>query len=224
MKYIFIILLSLVVNSHSIAGPWPRAKGSFYAQFVTYLIPPTPLVTINGAFRYMNRPILDATFQAYGEYGITNRFTLIASLPVKWVQAGNIIEKQIFEAAGDPPSTILSGGSLVGLGNAELEAKYAFINKKTVLSGRLKVQAPTGLYQQSTDLRTAYPGWGYILLFLLVEHGIDFTVLQMQVLYLEQNIVTILQVMQSLDGELKREHILYSLLIVLFQPIIFLVI
>lgn len=165
---LLIILLSLSFVELQAGGPWTKKKGEGYVQFAAYAIPPINRLSIN-AYRtkFLNRSIFDATGEFYAEYGLTKRLTLSASLPIKFVSAGQNIAQvdssQLTAGAFGPPSKVLDAGTLVDLGNIRLAGKYNILSKKIYLSAHALISAPTAIqaYNANTALRTAYPCWGF---------------------------------------------------------------
>lgn len=169
MRYLILLLGLLMTNTTIQAGgPWTKKKGEGYAQFAIYAIPSINRLSIN-AYRtkFLNRAIFDATGEFYVEYGLTKRFTLSGSLPLKIVSAGQDIQQvdstQIENGALGTPGVILDAGTLVDLGNVRLAGKYNFLSKKVYMSACLTISAPTAIqpYNSNTALRTAYPCWGF---------------------------------------------------------------
>lgn len=168
MKYTIVILaLCVGLGELQAGGPWTKKKGEGYIQFAAYTIPPINRLSIN-AYRtkFLNRSIFDATAEFYAEYGLTNRFTLYASLPLKVVGSGEqvaaVSPQQLRNRAFGPPGEVLDAGTLVDLGNARFGGKYNFLSKRIHLSAHALVSAPTAIqaYNPATALRTAYPCWG----------------------------------------------------------------
>jgi hypothetical protein len=148
-------------------GPWTKKKGEGYVQFAAYAIPPINRLSIN-AYRtkFLNRSIFDATAELYAEYGLTNRFTLSASLPLKFVSSGPIqmVDSTLLSAGSfGAPGEVLDAGTLVDLGNIRLAGKYNLLRKKIHLSAHALISAPTAVqaYNPNTALRTAYSCWGF---------------------------------------------------------------
>jgi hypothetical protein len=168
MKYSLLILLMLISFAELQAGgPWTKKKGEGYVQFAAYAIPPINRLSIRSyRTKFLNRSVFDATGEFYAEYGLTKRFTLSASLPIKFVSSGNIQSVDSSELTGGafgPPSRVLDAGTLIDLGNIRLAGKYNFLSKKVHLTAHALISAPTAIqaYNPNTALRTAYPCWGF---------------------------------------------------------------
>lgn len=169
MKYsLLLLLLAVSVAELQAGGPWTKKKGEGYVQFAAYAIPPINRLSIN-AYRtkFLNRSIFDATGEFYAEYGLTNKFTMSASLPIKFVSSGQNVQpvdsSQLDGRSISAPSTILDAGTLVDLGNIRLAGKYNFFSKTIHLAAHALISAPTAIqaYNPNTALRTAYPCWGF---------------------------------------------------------------
>lgn len=169
MKYIALsLLLCCFLCELQAGGPWPKKKGEGYAQLAFFAIPSINRLSIN-AYRtkFLNRAIFDMTADLYAEYGVTNRLTLSAGLPIKFVSASQEVYTVDSTMLGDrnfgTPGTLLDAGFLADLSNFRLAAKYNFLAKKVYMSGHFMVSAPTAIqaYNPNTALRSAYPCWGF---------------------------------------------------------------
>jgi hypothetical protein len=152
-----LLILFLIISSNSFSqSPWVRDKGAGYAQIGYSSISNYSTIydksATNGTTR-LERFISDRTVSAYGEFGLTPKWTIISSIPVKFLESGD------FTSSIAPSEPINSEGDLIGLGNVELGAKYGFYNKKFVASAQLKVSANTTTYDVNTGLRTGVPAW-----------------------------------------------------------------
>lgn len=141
-------------------GPWTKAKGSGYAQIgVSYLQYAELFGNITPRIP-LRRQVTDMTLQGYLEYGITDKLTFIGILPFKYVKTGDeVLESDYFYDDRRFSDTLLPAGSLFGIGNARIGARYNFIKKKYLLSGELNVENGSVAYQCSSALRTGYSAW-----------------------------------------------------------------
>lgn len=162
------LILLMCVSELYAGGPWAKKKGAGYVQLGLYVIPPTQsLFNNNLDTRLLNRVVFDGTAQIYGEYGLIEKLTLSTSLPIKLVMAGEQATGTDSLATQAPTNT-LNSGTLLGLGNYELGAKYNFFNKSGFLiTATMNFSAPTGAplnspKVKSTGLRTAHPTWGFM--------------------------------------------------------------
>ncbi|CAA6819072.1 MAG: Unknown protein, partial [uncultured Aureispira sp.] len=165
---LLLLLLFISFSELQAGGPWTKEKGGGYVQFSAYTIPPINRLSIRSyRTKFLNRSILDATGEFYAEYGLAKRLTLTASLPIKWVAAGQQVQvvdsSQLTSRSFGAPGKVLDAGTLVDLGNIRLAGKYNFLSKKIHLTAHALIAAPTALqaYNPNTALRTAYPCWGF---------------------------------------------------------------
>ena len=151
---LFFLFISISLFSQ---GPWTKEKGTFYTQVSFTTIPNydtlfgNPEYTIDGK-------ISDNTIQFYGEYGITDKITLLVNLPYKSISYDqNII---CINAPCDPIENRESS-----FGNIELGIKHNFYKEDWVLSGQFSIEANTGSFDIS-GIRTGYDAWSFTPLFL----------------------------------------------------------
>jgi len=163
---LIIVLISFV--EAKAGGPWTKKKGEAYGQFAMYAILPSNRLSLNNyRVKHQHRAIFDFTSELYVEYGLLDKLTLSASLPLKIVSSGTEVFPVDSSLMSDPsivfPNKLLDAGLLVDLGNISFGAKYNFLKKKVLLTGHFVVYAPTAIqkYNPNTGLRTAYPCWGF---------------------------------------------------------------
>lgn len=161
----FLFLTSL--PTAKAGGPWTKKKGEGYFQASFNFIPAINQLSINPyRVKYLNRKVFDGTAGLYAEYGISDKLTLSASLPLKIVEIGRQIEQvdtlADVRAGFGPPGEILDAGTLVDLGNTYVGVAYSLLNKKWRMAAHLLLMVPTAIqpYNPRTALRTAYPCWG----------------------------------------------------------------
>ena len=147
MKQLITLLLLLTSISLIAQSPWTKEKSEAYLQ-LSY-------TTISGYSELFGDPELttereinDNTLQLYTEYGLSDKTTLIASVPLKMVSSNGLV------TATTTPFTTES--TKTALGNIELGIKHNFINKKWLLSGQLNVELNTGSFDEASGLRTGY--------------------------------------------------------------------
>ena len=169
MKYRILFLIMLLGWTEAQAGgPWTKKKGEGYAQFAFYLIPPINRLSISPyRTQFLNRAVFDATAELYAEYGVLDKLTLSATLPLKIVSTGNKViptdSAMLVGGSLGPSSEVLDAGLLVDLGNITFGGKYNFFSKKISLAAHFLLSAPTAIqaYNPRTALRSAYPCWGF---------------------------------------------------------------
>lgn len=153
---LFIILISLSAFSQS---PWTQEKGKFYTQLSFTTI--SGYNTLFGNPDYnTEREITDNTLQFFGEYGLSDKTSLLLSIPFKMLETGDLTPSVI---AGLPQTSSAKERSL---GNIELGIKHNFYKKNWVLSGQFSVEANTGSYDAGSGIRTGYDAWSFSPLFL----------------------------------------------------------
>lgn len=149
MKSIVIFLHLLITFSCFSQGPWTQEKGKFYTQVSFTTIPSYDTLFGNPDYN-INGQISDNTIQLYGEYGISNKTTLIVNLPYKLI---TLNENNIKNTVNK-------------LGNIEFGLKHNFYNKDWLLSGLFTIEANTSSYNEISRIRTGYDAWSFTSLFL----------------------------------------------------------
>lgn len=139
-------ILTLVFTSFSLfaQSPWTKKKNEGYVQ-LSY----TTISNYDKLFGdpeiNLPRKISDNTIQLYGEYGLSDKTTLLVSLPFKMLSGIN---------------------NKNAIGNLQLGVKHNFYNKKWLLSGQLNVEANTSDYDATSGLRSGYDAWTITPMFL----------------------------------------------------------
>ncbi|WP_166386090.1 MULTISPECIES: hypothetical protein [unclassified Polaribacter] len=159
MKKITKLLFLLVSISAFSQGPWTQEKGKFYTQVSFSTIPSynelfgDPDYTINGE-------LTDNTLQLYGEYGISNKTTLLVNVPYKIIKHKELVNPCLIGPC--PEHT----NNKTALGNIEIGVKHNFYKKDWLLSGQFSVESNTGSYDENSGLRTGYDAFTFTPLFL----------------------------------------------------------
>lgn len=146
LAFLPFILASLFLSAQS---PWTRSKAGFYAQAAWHFIPAyeslySPVLTNQP----LDRELSEGTFQLYGEYGITRKTTVIASVPIRFLKAGDFLENFA------TPET--AQGTLTGLGNVSLGLRQAILTGKVRLTASLRIDIPVDNYDDATGLSAGY--------------------------------------------------------------------
>lgn len=158
ITFLFVFFLSINIFSQS---PWTKEKGKAYTQ-VSFTTIPT-YSTIFGDPDYKSqREISDNTLQIYAEYGLTDKTTILASIPYKMISSGDFTQDMSLVL----PVSLTEKVSEAALGNIELGVKHNFYKKNWVLSGQLSVEVNTSKYYTNSGLRTGYDAWSFTPLFL----------------------------------------------------------
>jgi len=124
MRFLFTLLLSCVSTGIFAGGPWllPKKSGFFQLQTTLPAGGYTTLFQSDGSTVALNRSVVDVNFQAYLEYGITNRLDVIGVLPYKFISTGDTL-------SSGANSELLDKGSLNGFSNPRLGFKYGVFDK-----------------------------------------------------------------------------------------------
>ena len=147
LAYLLLITISFNVYSQS---PWTQKKGESYLQLSFTTIPSYSTLFGNPEYN-TERKINDNTLQLYAEYGISDKTTLIANLPLKMVASNEVTSPTI--------TPFTTEDSQTALGNIQLGIKQNFYNNKWLISGQLLLEANTGTYEEASGLRTGYDAW-----------------------------------------------------------------
>jgi len=132
-------------------GPWLLPKKSGFFQLQSTL----PLGSYNRLFLEhdkslsLNRNALDFNFQAYLEYGISNKINLITVIPYKYIATGNA-QHQLTN------SILLPKGKLSGLSNYKLAFKFRISDKKIKAAISIQTSFNTAKKDLEKGLITGY--------------------------------------------------------------------
>ncbi len=163
MKNSITFLMLVFCTSIFAQSPWTKKKGEVYTQLSYTAI--ANYTSLFGNPDYdTEREVTDNTVQLYGEYGITDKTTLLVNLPIKLLKTGSLTtESNSFITTEESKST---------LGNIELGVKHNFYNKKWLVSGQVNIEANTGSYEEDSGIRSGYDAWTVTPL-LSVGRGFD---------------------------------------------------
>lgn len=155
---LFVVLGDYVAN----AGGWVQLKGAGYFQL-------SQRVTRAGywfnedAERQSIRTISNYTTSFYGEYGISNKVTVLGYAPL-FVR--NTLNASIGQNTG---ALVEPGDDFNGIGDIDVGIKYGIITgKPTVLSASLTLGLPTG---NNTHASALFSGDGEFNQLLMLEFG-----------------------------------------------------
>jgi hypothetical protein len=159
MKNILKIVVLLMSISTFSQGPWTKEKGKFYTQLSFTTIP--SYNTLFGDPEYkLQRNVTDNTLQFYGEYGLSDKTTLLVNIPLKFINTEG------FNTNANNVFTQIEETSKTSLGNIEIGLKHNFYKKDWLLSGQLSLEANTSSFDQSSGIRTGYDAFTFTPLFL----------------------------------------------------------
>lgn len=154
-----IVTLTLVLFTFTLTamagGPWPKKKGSGYAQLGFTYIGYNKFFNDKGKVTDLRRPVTDFTSQVYLEYGLSDKLTLSTNLPFKYVSSADKISSADTSYFRDT----VPSGKLFGLNSVMLGLKYNIINKKVIFSAGLNAEANVAKYDSITTLRTGPSCW-----------------------------------------------------------------
>lgn len=162
----FGISLLILCSVHSFGqSPWLVSPKDYYVQFSYTLIPSyNQLHFIDQSVYETSRSVVDQTLQLYGEYGISDKFALTASIPVKLLSTGEINPNYIHDAEDIPDAAIVNE-----LGNVQLSLKYKLLNTKWVSALQLTAELPA--YAKKAEETGLYPGYDAFSLAPLASFG-----------------------------------------------------
>lgn len=150
--YVFAVLF-LVINIGFSQSAWVKSKGEWYTQLAYNDISNYDRIfNKNGDDLYTAREVSDRTIQWYNEYGLTNKLTLVASIPYKVMSTGDVVAQSTFPVS-------IEKGNLAALGNIAIAARYLLLNKKVNLTTQFQIGLPTGQYDSATGLRSGIDAW-----------------------------------------------------------------
>jgi len=135
-------------------SPWTKKKGELYIQLGFSTISKYSEVFGNPDY-YTHREITDNTFQLYGEYGVSDKTTILINIPYK-----NIKTSKLTNNTGFDPNTTLAE-TINAFGNIELGAKHNFHNKKWLITGQLTIEINTSEYYEFSGIRTGYDAFTF---------------------------------------------------------------
>lgn len=148
-----VLLLFILLSTFQLAeagGPWPRGKNKGYAQLGFTYIGYNKFFDHSGKVTDLRRNVTDFTAQAYIDYGITNRLTMSAILPFKYVATS----EKIASADSSYFTDTIPFGNLYALNMVNLGLKYCIIDKKVKFSAGLNAEFNVARYDSITALRT----------------------------------------------------------------------
>jgi len=151
MKHFSLITLllccSLIVVCQS---PWTKEKGEGFAQLSLMAIPAySDYFKDQNKTRTSSREYSEVGVQLYGEYGILDGTTLLGSLPLKILRAGDLVDSV----------SVSQRGNLVAPGNLKFAVKQRIYNDGIAVAGQLGVEVPFVSQDILTGLRTAFDSW-----------------------------------------------------------------
>jgi len=127
MKYLFLLLgIMLIPDVFFAQSGWVKSKGEVYTQASFYHFTSDEYYAIDGTLFDQGATFTNQVYNLYGEYGLTDQFTLIANFPA-------LVQNQF--------STT---NTVTGIGDLTLAAKYGVNQSSMPISISLGVSIPTG--------------------------------------------------------------------------------
>lgn len=159
MKHLTKLLFLFISIAAYSQSPWTQKEGKFYTQLSFTTI--SNYNTLFGDPEYkLQRNVTDNTLQVYGEYGISDKTTLLLNLPLKLIKTAG------FNNDANDVFTQTEENSKSSIGNLEIGIKHNFYNKDWLLSGQISVEANSGSFDANSGIRTGYDAWTITPLFL----------------------------------------------------------
>lgn len=150
--YISVIIL-LSYSGLTAQSPWLPDKGGYFVQLSYNSIQNyTRLFHLNHDDIQTPRSATDNTIQLYGEYGLSNSFSIIASVPYKMLSSGDLNPDYTREITSIPNAATVNA-----LGNTQLTIKYKLLQKKWVSAVQFKVELPSN--RSLGDSSGLFPGY-----------------------------------------------------------------
>jgi len=159
MKNCIKILVFFISASAFAQSPWTQKKGEFYTQLSFTTIPSYTDIFGDPDYKTFGE-ITDNTIQFYGEYGFSDKTSLIVNLPLKLISINDFEDPRI-DCGGDCSEDFKESA----LGNLEIGLKHNFYRKDWILSGQFSVEANTGSYDATSGIRTGYDAFTFTPLF-----------------------------------------------------------
>jgi len=149
----YLLLFVFITTSNSFAqSAWTKKKGEVYVQLAFNTI--SNYNEIFGKPDYQTeREITDNTLQLFGEYGITNKTTLIISVPLKLITTDDLTTNN--------NSPFTTAESKTSLGNIEIGLKHRFYNAKWIIAWQMNIEARTSSFYKASGIQTGYDAWAF---------------------------------------------------------------
>lgn len=172
MRKILFVLAVLSIIEAQAGGPWVlgKKKGYFQLQATLPIGSYSTLFHRDGLKRdiYLNRGVIDTHFQAYLEYGLTDKLTIISNLPFKYVATSDKLNSNSRIAFDEQ----LESGSLTALANPSVTLKHQLFNKKWVGAISAKYEFNASSQDLEKGLSTGYQA-GAVSSFLHVGRSLE---------------------------------------------------
>jgi hypothetical protein len=145
-----------MINYVCAQSPWLQDKRTLLTQISFNIIPEYHQLFLNSGNTYnTERNIKDNTLQGWFDYGISDHTALQMILPIKFMNAGDLVDS-------DTPTPQTSSGSLQAFGNISLTWKQKLLQQTWILTSNLSIEFPTAQYQNKTGLRSGFDAWSIL--------------------------------------------------------------
>lgn len=171
MKKFIKLLFLLISFSIFSQSPWTQKKGKAYAQLSLTTIPNYEEIFSNSDQKLFGI-YSDNTIQVFGEYGLTDKTSLVVNLPFKSISVKGFEDPRI-DCSGECGKNYNNNT----LGNISLGLKHNFYKKNWVLSGQLSIEANTSFFDKNSGIRSGYDAWSFTPL-ILAGRGFGKTYIQ----------------------------------------------
>jgi len=149
--FLFFFYSTSILFSQS---PWTRKKGEFYTQLSFSTISNYDEIFGDPDY-FTHREITDNTFQFYGEYGISDKTTIIINAPFKNIKTSDLTNETGFD------TLITTSETINAFGNIELGLKHNFFYKKWLITGQLNIEFNTSTYDALSGIRTGFDAFTF---------------------------------------------------------------
>lgn len=99
----------------------------------------------------LDREVSDNTFQLYGEYGISDNFSVLLSVPIKFLRTGRALVEN--------PNN--SEDNFTALGDFEVGVKYLFYDDLFNITGEVLISPNNASFDNETGLRSGLDAWSF---------------------------------------------------------------
>lgn len=171
MKWLFTLLISsLALQLSNAQSAWTKEKNKGYLQLQYNTIPKYDEVFQESGSKslFPYRELTQMSFNFYGEYGITDKTTIISHIPLKIMKSGDLNSNIQWEVLDNPGGNVLDIAyipkeeTLVALGNVELGIRQQLYSSSFVVAAQLNVELNTSSFNEESGLRTGYDAYSFI--------------------------------------------------------------
>ncbi len=157
MRLLLVVFLTLRLSIPGFSQAWIRQKGQHYLQVSHSFLRGKAVYSSDGSTRQLERPVIDNTFHAFAEMGITDKITLQVS-----TQAKSLRTKGVNSLANTGTNPTLPEGDLFKPGNSNMTALFGITQaSQFVASCGLGIEIPSTLTNEAAGLRTGVNAFGF---------------------------------------------------------------